>query len=71
MLSYIFRKLFGIVKEKNIIISPEKEIIEIKINKFPDIIYLKDKNKYYRIIKITSEIINSTLVYNWISVEEI
>lgn len=71
MLSYIFRKLFGIVKEKNIIITPEKEIIEININKFPNIIYIKDKDKYYRVIKITSEIVNSTLVYNWISVEEI
>lgn len=71
MLPYIFRKLFGLVKEKNIIITPEKEIIEININKFPDIIYLKDRNKYYRIIKITTEIVNSTLVYNWISTDEI
>ncbi len=70
MFYYLFCKLFNITREKYFLILPNKEFKEIKLNHVYDVIYLKNENKYYNVVKVTTEVINDTLVYNWINIEE-
>jgi len=67
---YFFCKLFNIVRERKFIVFSDYSYKEIHINNIYDIIYLKSEKKYYNVIKVASEIINDTMVYNWINVEE-
>lgn len=70
MFYYLFCKLFNITREKYFLILPNKEFKEVKLNHVYDVIYLKNENKYYNVVKVTTEVINDTLVYNWINIEE-
>lgn len=69
MFSYLFCKLFNITREKYFLILPNKEFKEVKLNHVYDVIYLKNENKCYNVVKVTTEVINDTLVYNWINIE--
>ena len=72
MMKYFFCKIFSILRVKNfLIIQGESEIKEIRLKQIPDIILIKEDGRYYNVIKTVSEIINDTLLYNWITVEEI
>jgi len=71
MISYFFCKLFKIIRVKNYIVLPDKTFKEINFKNNANVIYFRKDNKYYNIIKIVSEIVNSTMIYNWIYVEEI
>lgn len=71
MISYIFCKIFKILRVKNYIIYPDRTFKEINIKNIPDVLYFKKEGKYFNVIKVSSEIVNDTLVYNWINIEEI
>jgi hypothetical protein len=71
MISYFFCKLFKIVRAKQYIVLPDKTFKEIKIKNIHNVIYFRKENKYYSIIKVVDEIVNTTIIYTWIYVEEI
>ena len=74
MFSYFFCKLFGIIRVKNFMVIPgEDKKVEIQIKNIPNILLIRDNDneRYYNIIKVVSEIVNDTLIYNWLYVEEL
>lgn len=70
ILRYFFCKIFNIVRSKTYLVYPDKSIKEVKLNYIPNIISIKDENKNYLVTNVLTEIVNETLVYNWIKLEE-
>lgn len=70
MIKYIFCKLFGIIRVKNFLVFEDKTFKCIHIKTVPNIIFLKKENEYYSVNNVIGEIINDTLVHNWIYVEK-
>lgn len=69
MILYFFCKLFKIIRVKTYIVLPDKSFKQISnIKNTPNIIIFNDK--YYNITKEVTEIVNDTLIHNWINLEE-
>lgn len=69
MFAYFFCKLFKVLRVKNYIAFSDGTFKRIYIKTIPDIIFYKKENKHYHVVKVVTEIINDTMIYNWISVE--
>lgn len=74
MLIYIICKIFGIVRVKHfLIIKGLNSPIEVRIKTIPDSFIIRNElyshQNVFNVVKTTSEIINETLIYNWINVE--
>lgn len=68
---HFFCKLFKIVRVKTYVVFPDKTKREVKIKYIPNIIFFKKEEKYYNVIKVVSEIVSDTLIYNWVDLEQI
>lgn len=69
MFLYFFCKLFKILRVKNYIAFSDGTFKRIYIKNVPNVIFYKKENKHYNVIKVVTEVINDTMIYNWISVE--
>lgn len=68
---HFFCKLFKIVRVKTYVVFPDKTKREVKMKYIPNIIFFKKEEKYYNVIKVVSEIVSDTLIYNWVDLEQI
>lgn len=70
MLTYFFCKIFKIVRIKSYIVFEDGTFKQFNLKFIPDIITYKETGKMYVVDRVLTEVINSTLTYNWIKVEE-
>lgn len=70
MITYIFCKLFHITRVKTFITYPDGKYSRVYLKTIPNILYMKSADKYFIVDKVLTEVINETLVYNWIKLEE-
>lgn len=72
MILHFFCKIFRIVRIRTFMIIPgSNEYVMIMVKNMPNAILLRRENKLYNVIRVTSEIVDETLIYNWINVEEV
>jgi len=71
MLSYIFCFIFKIIRYRYFIVFEDGSTERVYLKYVPDIIYFPREKLYYTVLNETSEIINKTLIYQWIKIEEL
>jgi len=71
MLSYIFCLVFKIIRYRYFMVFEDGSIKRVYLKDVPDTIYFSKEKKYFTVLNETSEIINKTLIYQWIKVEEL
>jgi len=71
MIEYIFCLVFKIIRNRYYIVFEDGTSERIFLTHSPNIIYFSKEHLYYSVQSETSEVINKTLVYNWLKVEKI
>jgi hypothetical protein len=70
MVFYFFCKLLGIVRYKYFLVFDDGSKKQIRIKNNMDYIIFNGDDKIYEVMSVTSEIINYTLIYQWLRVVE-
>lgn len=68
----MFRKLleFFFKKTNTYIIMPDKSILKVDFKYIPDIVYLKEQNKYFYVTRKLVEI-DKNKTTNWVELEDL
>lgn len=71
LITYFFRKIFGIVKNEFYLIFPDNTIKKIGIKVIPgSVILRKNPSEIYYVSNTSMEIIDDTLIRVWIRLEK-
>ena len=71
MLSYIFCFIFKIIRYRYFLVFEDGTTERVYLRYAPDIIYYPKEQIYYTVQSETSEIIDKTLIYQWLTIEEL
>lgn len=70
MILYYICKILKLTRVKTYIVFPDKTFKRCNFRILPNVVFIKSENKYYRITNVVSEIINDTLIYVWVNMED-